>query len=266
MSAQVKEILDSLLDRLYKDVIPAFKTDPDYGNERIMSWVKNCNRQFDNELNLPLLAKKITSSASMNRSVYRAGYTDSHYFFEYVQNRIEKTIRSLLVDIENDDFEISEYKEEKIMERSSKDKPINLKNRKCFIVHGRDNAFKLEVARHLDHKGFTSIILHEQASGGRTVIEKLIKYAEECEFAIVLYTPDDEGGLVDSGQINKRARQNVIFEHGLTIGLMGRDKVFTLVSSDNIETPNDISGVVYIPQTNWKHDLDKEIHELGYVD
>lgn len=265
MSAQIKEVLEELLKRLHNDVVPAFEKDPDYGKQRISSWSKNCNRQLEKELHLPKLANKLTALASMRRSFFVSGYTDSDHFFEHVLNRIHTAIQSLILDIENKDFDINEYKEELPVQVAVADKSINLENRKCFIVHGRDDSFKLEVARHLERKSFQAIILHEQPSGGRTVIEKLMKYAAECEFAIVLYTPDDKGALVDRNDLQKRARQNVIFEHGLTIGLMGKSRVFPIVSDHDIEKPNDISGVVYITKDNWKSDLDEEIKALGYT-
>lgn len=261
----VKNILDNLLKRLREDVAPAFYQDPDYGNARLLSWNKSVEKQLTNEVYLPLLVSKLHIFSSMQRFMYTAGETDSDHFFEYVKNKIESGINSLLLDIDNGDFDMNDYVELSKSE-AKKSEIINLKNRKCFIVHGRDDVFKLEVARHLEKKGFEAIILHEQPSGGRTVIEKLVKYAKECEFAIVLYTPDDEGRLVDSGiDIQKRARQNVVFEHGLTIGLMGKHRVFPLVSEHNIEKPNDISGIVYIPKDNWKSDLDMEIKDLGYT-
>ncbi len=44
--------------------------------------------------------------------------------------------------------------------------------RKVFIVHGRDNEAKQEAARFIETIGLQSIILHEQASTGMTIIEK----------------------------------------------------------------------------------------------
>lgn len=63
-----------------------------------------------------------------------------------------------------------------------------------------------------------------------------------------------------------RARQNVIFEHGYLITKLGRNNVCALVKQ-TVETPNDISGVVYIPfdeNGGWKHLLAKEMKSSGY--
>ena len=61
-----------------------------------------------------------------------------------------------------------------------------------------------------------------------------------------------------------RARQNVVFEHGYLIGKLGRKRVCALIKN-NVERPNDISGVVYIPyEGSWKIDLAKEMRAAGY--
>lgn len=136
---------------------------------------------------------------------------------------------------------------------------------KIFIVHGRDNEAKLEVARFLEKLNLKPIILHEQASEGKTIIEKIESYTD-VGYAIVLYTPCDIGGLkgTNNEELKDRARQNVVFEHGYLIGKIGRNKVSALIKG-NIETPNDISGVVYINMSgSWEIDLAKELKSAGY--
>ena len=118
---------------------------------------------------------------------------------------------------------------------------------KVFIVHGRDNGAKQEVSRFIESLNLEAIILHEQASSGMTIIEKIEHYSSESEFALVLYTPCDQGrGFHESKHPpQNRARQNVVFEHGYLMSKLGRQNVCALVKGD-IETPNDISGVIYI--------------------
>ena len=50
------------------------------------------------------------------------------------------------------------------------------KKNKVFIVHGRDNEAKQEAARHIESIGLDAIILHEQASSGMTIIERLDRF------------------------------------------------------------------------------------------
>lgn len=137
---------------------------------------------------------------------------------------------------------------------------------KVFIVHGHDDAAKQAVARFVEKIGLEAIILHEQASSGKTIIEK-IEANSNVGFAIVLYTPCDLGASKEKPDQQKpRARQNVIFEHGYLIGKIGRKNVCALVKGD-IEKPNDISGVVYIKMDEgdgWKYTVAKEMKACGY--
>ena len=148
-----------------------------------------------------------------------------------------------------------------------KEKPVEVLDKtKIFIVHGKDNEVKLEVARFIEKMGFEPIILHEQASGGMTIIEKIEKYTN-VGFGIVLYTPCDIGYEKNNEEQRMyRARQNVIFEHGYLISKLGRNNVCALVKQ-TVETPNDISGVVYISfdeNGGWKLPLAKEMKSSGY--
>lgn len=59
-----------------------------------------------------------------------------------------------------------------IMLSRHKDQIIEKDKSKVFIVHGRDNETKQEVARFIEKIGFEPIILHEQSSSGMTIIEK----------------------------------------------------------------------------------------------
>jgi predicted nucleotide-binding protein len=133
-----------------------------------------------------------------------------------------------------------------------------------FIVHGHDDLAKVETARFIEKLGFEPIILHEQASSGQTIIEKIESYSN-VGFGIVLYTACDIGAKKgEEANLKSRARQNVVFEHGYLIGKIGRKNVSALVKG-NVETPNDISGVVYISmESDWKLDIAKELRESGY--
>lgn len=138
-------------------------------------------------------------------------------------------------------------------------------NTKVFIVHGHDNEAKQETARFIERLDLQAIILHEQANKGQTIIEK-IEDNSNVGFAVVLYTPCDEGRAKNQSELQNRARQNVVFEHGYLIGKIGRKNVCALVKG-NVEKPNDISGVVYIDMDShgaWKTELAKEMKECGY--
>jgi len=107
--------------------------------------------------------------------------------------------------------------------------------------------------------------LHEQANEGKTIIEKFESHAD-VDFAIILLSPDDVGSSKENEiELNPRARQNVIFEHGYFIGSLGRNRVVALYHG-NIELPSDLQGVLYIPfdkENGWQLNLAKEMKHVG---
>jgi predicted nucleotide-binding protein len=137
---------------------------------------------------------------------------------------------------------------------------------RVFVVHGHDEAAREAVARFLERLGIQAIVLHEQASGGRTIVEKLEHYGD-VDFAVILLTPDDVGGLrTASDTLQPRARQNVVLELGYFVGKLGRNKVCTLYKSD-VELPSDYLGVVYVPMDAagaWRVQLAKELRAAEF--
>jgi len=136
---------------------------------------------------------------------------------------------------------------------------------KVFIVHGHDEGPRETLARFLEQQGLEAVILHEQASRGMTIPEKLAQYGN-VGFAVVLLTPDDLGRSKASADERPRARQNVILELGYFVGRLGREKVCGLLKGD-IDIPTDYVGTVYIDWDDagaWKIALAKELDAAGY--
>ena len=137
---------------------------------------------------------------------------------------------------------------------------------KVFIVHGRDEGTKDSTARFLVDLQLDPVVLQEMPNQGRTIIEKFEDYAD-VGFAVVLFTPDDEGRLVgEERDVKPRTRQNVIFELGFFLGRLGRHRVVVLVKGD-VEIPSDYSGVLFIQLDDrgaWKMQLIGELKSAGY--
>jgi predicted nucleotide-binding protein len=176
--------------------------------------------------------------------------------------------------------------------------------RKVFIVHGRDYESVKELKTMLLEFGLDPIILHEQPSRGRTVVEKLEDHSS-VGYAFAVLSPDDHG--ISDEEVTKllsnalgkenpnaedvksffktisaesvsalsrlfflfkpRARQNVVMEFGYFWGLLGRDRVCCLYKGD-VELPSDMHGIVYVP---FKDSVDeakdmiiKELRAAGY--
>jgi predicted nucleotide-binding protein len=136
---------------------------------------------------------------------------------------------------------------------------------KVFIVHGHDDGTRESVARFIEKLGFEAIILHERPNKGRTIITKFREEAEGVGFAVVLMTPDDLGKAKDASDLNPRARQNVVFELGFFIGVLGPERVAAAMKG-NVERPSDFDGVVYISldQANWQSKLGGELKAAGF--
>ena len=137
--------------------------------------------------------------------------------------------------------------------------------RKVFIVHGSDHGGRDTVARFLGKLDLDPIILGEEANKGRTIHQKL-RDNSTVAFAIVLFTPDDEGGPADKSRpLQPRARQNVVYELGFFSAILGDSKVCVLYT-DGVEIPSDLSGVLYVLLDRhgaWKLNLAKEISAAG---
>ncbi len=140
-------------------------------------------------------------------------------------------------------------------------------SKKIFIVHGHDEASKTLVAEYVKSIQLDPIILHEQANGGRTLIEKLEHYSDDVGYSIVIATPDDKGFEKNEQpeSAKPRARQNVIMELGFFVGKLTRKRV-CLLYQEGTELPTDLLGIVYIPfdeAENWKLLLARELKNAG---
>jgi len=124
---------------------------------------------------------------------------------------------------------------------------VDQQGNKVFVLHGHDEKSRLELRDLLISFGFAPFSIINNIVGSSTVIETLEQEAKTSHFAVVLMTPDDMGyGKVDGVEfIKARARQNVIFEAGLLLGILGRDRVAILKKADT-EMPSDAYGILYI--------------------
>jgi Predicted nucleotide-binding protein containing TIR-like domain len=70
----------------------------------------------------------------------------------------------------------------------------------------------------------------------------LVNKASQFDFAILVLSPDDE--VQSKGECKLGPRDNAIFELGLFIGRLGRERTF-VVSNAAIKIPTDLAGVVF---------------------
>jgi predicted nucleotide-binding protein len=237
----------------------------------IMRYLQNKEFQFDGYFLKPSdilrIVVKQSEKTTKEYSVYENDNMPSGIIM-YVSPQDIFSYDKYMTDITKDIFtKIGKKIESLKMEPKSNLTEIKIDLSKVFIVHGLDETAKLDVARFIEKLGLKAIILHEQVNSGQTIIEKFEEHSN-VGYAIVLYTPCDVGSKKgEEANLQMRARQNVVFEHGYLIAKLGRRKVSALVKG-KIELPNDISGVVYITMDDhkaWKIEIAKELRNVGYT-
>ena len=258
--SEVIERLEDFKARLREDVADAYATrGTEFGAERFGAWRRQISKFLDE--NLPGASAQLRTK--LQKAVFYRGRseTDLDVFIREDGNTCFAFSDSLALDVKNDEYEFTTKQQATRAEKSAK--AIN--HKRVFIVHGHDELLLVKAARLVEQLGYEAVILHEQASRGMTIIEK-IEANTDVGFAIVLYTADDKGNKADAaakGELNSRARQNVVFEHGYLIAKLTRAKVVPLVSG-RIELPSDISGMVYVDDASWREEIAKEMLAAGY--
>lgn len=219
---KLKKIYDQI-DKLLNDNSTAYTKD-------FLAWHQECKRFLTNtygadsmELKNFLSTRFETAIINKEQEIWacKNGLEIVKTTFETLLNELSEEISS------NNELNISDNKN------------------KVFVVHGHDSELKYQVSYLLRKIGLTPIVLHEQTNSSRTIIEKIEKYGNDAGVAIVLFTPDDFGNVKSEEDSKPRARQNVVFEAGYFMGLLGRERTILVVSDKSIELPGDLQGVVY---------------------
>jgi predicted nucleotide-binding protein len=190
----------------------------------------------------------------------------------YVGQPIEETIEQFREDVRNHVHRLESIVErlELLPEPSDSIAPSSVlqpefkaPSRRIFVVHGHNDAIREKVSRFLERLKLAPIVLHEQATRGKTIIEKIEANAD-VQFAVVILTGDDVGAkATENDKLLPRARQNVILELGYFVGRIGRGNVCALYE-DGVEIPSDYHGVGYVPLAGaWRFELAKELRAAG---
>lgn len=175
---------------------------------------------------------------------------------DYVYDAIDTAIGVL----SDEEFEYSVMH----VDNTSK-KLLKNQSRKIFIVHGHDTNVRNEVELFVRSIGFEPIILCKRADKGNTIIEKIEHEAKDVCYAIVIYTPCDLGKDKNADELQPRARQNVVFEHGFMCAHLGRSRVCALLEV-GVEQPGDLQGVIYKnldPAGVWRYQIADEMKAVG---
>lgn len=126
-----------------------------------------------------------------------------------------------------------------IRANSELQQPVREKPRRVFVTHGQAQDWRAVKDYIENDVQLKTAELAQQPNLGRTVIEKLLDTADECDSAVIVMTGDDV-----SEQGEARVRENVMHEIGFFQGRYGRNRVI-LLHEDNVNVPTNLSGVVY---------------------
>lgn len=142
-----------------------------------------------------------------------------------------------------------------------------VRSNQIFVVYGKSDEVSSDVIQTLQKLEFEPIILHEESSSQKTVIDKIGEYPH-VSFAVVVLSPDD---LVCSKEdtVEKakyRASQDVILELGYFLGKLGNCNVVAIYSKEeDFEIPAGFSGVFWIEYTTgWYFQLIRELKECNF--
>ncbi len=144
-----------------------------------------------------------------------------------------KYLKSLYRDIEYI-FEVRAHSE--LASPESAERP-----QRVFISHGGSDLWRKVQAFLERDVGLPTLELAQQPNLGRTVLQKLEQESDNCCYAVVVMTSDDE---VSAGP--PRARQNVMHEIGYFQAKFGLQNV-CLLHEEGTSIPSNIHGLVYIP-------------------
>ena len=139
-------------------------------------------------------------------------------------------------------YELNKRSHEEFGLKREKMGEIGMDRRRVFIIHGQNEAKWRELQSVLLRLGVEAIELSEQQLNGKTIIEKFEYVANQCQFAIAVFTYDDV--IRKGGQEYLQVRPNVIFELGWFYARLGREKVM-IVEEKNEEGNifSDLSGI-----------------------
>lgn len=106
-------------------------------------------------------------------------------------------------------------------------------------------AYAESIQDHLENVADSYIWNQDIFKPSNYFLESLEKQIRKTDFAIFIYSPDDE--LISRSVSYKVARDNIIFEIGFFIGALGRERVFIIrpEAPKDLKLPTDFEGIVY---------------------
>lgn len=108
-------------------------------------------------------------------------------------------------------------------------------------VEGLSVAQEIE-ARMKHDKVIVRLWTNDVFGPSRVPIDDLLAQVEQADFALFVFGPDDQ--IQSRDDTHATPRDNVIFEMGLFLGRLGRERVFRVQDADiDLKIPSDLTGV-----------------------
>jgi predicted nucleotide-binding protein len=165
------------------------------------------------------------------------------------------TESSVVASISENGFSNVANKYPQIWRRISVELSNRLKQRNRFVIPPRNqpvvflgsSSENLDIAREIQNSfSHDSFVVKIWSSGvfqvSSTPIESLVKTVSESDFGVIILNPDDK--IISRDKEMLGPRDNVVFELGLFIGHLGRERTILVIPrAKDIKIPTDLLGV-----------------------
>jgi hypothetical protein len=127
-----------------------------------------------------------------------------------------------------------------LLNRGTGDVAVEQTGKKRILLLGRTQNSQLatQLKAHFHRKGIEVLSLADSPSAGLSLIEKITEMLKNTDHVIFIESSDDP-------RPSNRARQSTMFELGLAIASVGRDRVI-LIANREFEAPTDLLGLKYL--------------------
>jgi predicted nucleotide-binding protein len=141
--------------------------------------------------------------------------------------------------------------------------------RRVFVVCGTDDEMKHTVTNALTKLKLVPVVMCEEPSQGKKIVENFSKDYADVGFAVVLLSPDDYAYATNEATTKRkfRPRQDVVFELGFLLGKLGKSNVLVFFREcADFETPIGFEGMkvaAFDDRDSWKLALIRELSNSG---
>jgi predicted nucleotide-binding protein len=143
--------------------------------------------------------------------------------------------------------------------------------RRIIVISGADEEMKQAVTGALTKLSFIPVVMCEEASQGKKIVENFGRDYVDVVFAVVLLSPDDFAYAKNEAATKRKLRpqQDVVFELGFLLGKLGKGNVLVFFrESANFEIPTDFEGIkvtAFDDRDSWKLALIHELNNIGFA-